>query len=203
MTETIFFLLFSYLLGSIPFGYLVCRLFRGIDIRKCGSGNIGATNVYRVAGISLAAVVLFLDIIKGLLPVIIGRRFFLDLHPAWLVLIGCSAVIGHTFSIFLKGSGGKGVATSFGVIIGLFPMPALFAFMVWTVLFLLTGYVSAGSVAAAAFLPVFIHLLQGGTVYILTGVFIAVLIVLKHKKNIIRIIEGKENRINLPWIRLK
>lgn len=197
MAEFIF-IIAGYFFGSIPWGYLLCKIFAGKDVRNYGSGNIGATNVYRTAGGVIAACVLFLDIFKGFLPVFIAKQYF-DFTPLHLIAVGIAAVLGHTFSIFLKGKGGKGVATSFGVIIGLFPAAALFTLITWIILTALTRYVSIGSVLASFALPLFIHAAEKNVFYTSTGIILFLLIAYSHRANIKRIFEGTENRLKFPW----
>ncbi len=188
----------AYLFGSIPWGYLVCRILKKIDIRKYGSGNIGATNVYRVAGGPLAVSVLILDISKGFLPVLLTKLFFYatSLH---LILVGLAAISGHNFSLFLRGKGGKGVSTSFGVIIGLFPLPALTTFIIWIITIVITRYVSVGAIFASLSLPVFIQIFHKNLIFTTTGIIISLLILYTHRTNIKRILSKKENKIKLPW----
>jgi len=188
----------AYLFGSIPWGYVLCRVYKKIDIRKYGSGNIGATNVYRTAGGQLAIAVLILDILKGLLPVLLVK-LFLTSEPAHLIAVGIASILGHNFSIFLRGKGGKGVSTSFGVIAGLFPMPALIALLIWISVILITRYVSAGALLAALSLPVSIQAFHKNAVLTATGIVIFLLIVYTHRTNIRRLLQRKENKIKLPW----
>lgn len=196
--KVLFLFLFSFLAGSIPFGYLICRFFRKIDIRKYGSGNIGATNVYRVCGATLGFAVLFLDILKGFIPVYISRGL-LHLNSLVSIITGLLAITGHIFSIFLKGRGGKGVATSFGVIIGLFPAPALLSFVLWLIVLLFSHIVSISSIAASFFLPIFIFLFSKDIYLTSFGIMIFFFIIYTHRENIKRLKKKKENRIILPW----
>lgn len=191
----------AYLVGSIPWGYLLCRVFKKIDIRKYGSGNIGATNVYRVAGGYLAISVLVLDILKGLLPVLLLKLYVISTEPIHLIITGFASILGHNFSMFLRGKGGKGVSTSFGVIIGLFPLPALIAFLVWTSTIVVTHYVSVGALLAGLSLPIFIHLFYKNSVFTATGILIFIMLIYTHRTNIKRLIEKRENRVGLPWER--
>jgi len=188
----------GYLFGSIPWGFLLCKIFTKKDVRKYGSGNIGATNVYRVAGGFPAACVLILDIAKGFLPVYFAKSYLI-FPPVYLLATGLATVLGHNFSIFLRGKGGKGVATSFGVILGLFPGAALLSFVIWAALTLLTRYVSAGSISAAFALPFFIQAFYKDAFFTSAGIIIFLLILYGHRKNIKRIFSGKENRIKFPW----
>jgi len=187
----------AYLIGSIPVGYLLCRFIKKIDIRKYGSGNIGATNVYRVAGGKLASAVLVLDILKGLLPVVVAK--YLSLPVPYVISTGIASIAGHNFSIFLKGRGGKGVSTGFGVVIGLFPFPALFSLLVWVAVIMTGRYVSLGAITASLFLPFFIYLFQKDILLTTTGIIISILILYAHRSNIKRLLTKKENRIHLPW----
>lgn len=194
---TVLLIIGAYLLGSVPWGYILCRAVKKIDIRKHGSGNIGATNIYRVSGGPLAAAVLLLDIGKGLLPVIAAKS--LSMTPPVIITAGIAAVTGHSFSIFLKGKGGKGVSTSFGVVIALFPVPALIALLVWASVITVTHYVSAGAIAASLSMPLFIYLFQKNLFLTSTGIAICALIIYTHRSNIKRLLQKKENRIKLPW----
>jgi acyl phosphate:glycerol-3-phosphate acyltransferase len=201
----------AYLVGSIPFGLMV-GLARGIDVRKAGSGNIGATNVGRLLGGKFFALVFTMDLLKGLLPVLAGailvRRAAAPnaaIFAAWL-MVALAAILGHMFSLFLKFKGGKGVATSTGVILGVYPyytIPAVAAIVVFIAIFYATRYVSLGSMIGAAALPiayVIIGLVVGWPVLgaqlplLLFAVLIAALIVYKHRANIARLQAGTENR---------
>jgi acyl phosphate:glycerol-3-phosphate acyltransferase len=196
--RNLLFLAGGYILGSIPVGYIFCKISRNIDIRKYGSGNIGATNVYRIVGMGSAILVLALDILKGFIPVYLVK-YVVDTPSVMVIATGIMTVLGHNFSVFLKGKGGKGVATSFGVIVGIFPVAAFFSFLVWLTVVFLTHYISAGSIMAALFLPVFIFFLQKNTVYTITGIVIFLLIIFTHRANIKRLIKKQEHKINLPW----
>lgn len=195
-----YFVLFviSFLLGSIPSGYIICRVFKKIDIRNYGSGNIGATNVYRVCGGFLGITVLILDILKGFIPVFISKNIF-HFPSTVSIITGLVAIFGHIFSIFLKGKGGKGVATSFGVIIGLFPLSALFSFILWLIILLISHIVSVASITAGFFLPIFIYLFYKDISLTILGIVIFFFVVYTHRENIKRLKKGKENRIILPW----
>ena len=194
----ILFIIAGYLCGSIPWGYILCRVFIKKDIRNYGSRNIGATNVYRVAGGFLALSVLVLDILKGFLPVFIAKSYF-HFSSLFLICIGVACVVGHNFSCFLKGKGGKGVSTSFGVIIGLFPLAAFFSFIVWIAMVITTHYISVGSLCASLALPFFLHMCYKDPVYTSTGIIIFGLILYTHRENIKRVLQKKENSIRLPW----
>jgi glycerol-3-phosphate acyltransferase PlsY len=192
-----YYFLFCYLIGSIPVGYILCKIFKNIDIRKFGSGNIGATNVYRVCGLKLGLSVLILDILKGFISVYIGKTLK---FPNPLILFGgILSIIGHSFSIFLKGKGGKGVSTSFGVIIGIFPLPAFFSFLIWIMIVFLTKYVSLGSILSALFLPFWVYIFTKDIFLFFVGILIFLFILYTHKENIKRLLNKKENKVIFPW----
>lgn len=183
----------GYLAGSIPFGLLLARLGGAGDVRRIGSGNIGATNVLRTGRKGLAAATLVADIAKGALPTWLAGAWY---GPDMAVTAGAGAVVGHCFPIWLKLQGGKGVATAAGVILGLTPIVvpialAAFAVVAWT-----TRYVSASSIVAAFTAPVAAWLLgyvQAAELYLL----VAVLITLKHASNIKRLLAGTESKLSL------
>jgi len=189
-------ILFAYLLGSIPFGVVLTRLFTSHDLREKGSGNIGATNVRRVAGTGLGLLTLLGDVLKGAIPVtlaaIISDHWGLqgDLLGG---AVGTAAVAGHLFPLFLKfKNGGKGVATTAGCFLVLSPSAFIAVFLVFFLVAVLTNYVSAGSIAAAAALPVSILIFTRS--WVMTGFAAAmgVMIVIRHKDNIIRLLSGTE-----------
>lgn len=186
-------LIASYILGSVPFGLLIVKSWKGIDIRKYGSGNIGATNVLRAAGKGPAAVVFVADVLKGLIPVIVARQLFPD--AAWIAITaGLLAMMGHTLSIFLRFRGGKGVATGLGIFVGLEPRAAGIAFGVWLVVLGLTKYVSLASMIGAVSIPVLMFAFGMPAAYKAFGVFAAAFVLLKHRSNITRLLQGKEPR---------
>jgi glycerol-3-phosphate acyltransferase PlsY len=188
----------SYLLGAIPTSYLVVRLVRGQDLRKLGSGNLGATNLYRVLGWRYAVPAGLFDILKGAIPVLVfgPRAGGGELVP---LLLGVTAVIGHVFSVFIGMRGGKGVATGAGVVLGLAPWAFLVALTTWAVLVRLTGYVSLGSVVAAVVMPVALYLVYPERRQLLwLFVALAGLIVLLHRGNIRRLLAGTEHRFGRP-----
>lgn len=177
-------------IGSIPFGLLLARS-RGVDLRTVGSGNIGASNVARALGRRWGVVVLVLDACKGLAPVLIARR--LGLSPWWQAGVGLAAVIGHNHSLFLRGRGGKGVATSLGVALGLAPASAGAAFGVYALLFGITHISSIGSMAGAISFPLFMLAFgEDAPPQLAFGVTAAVLIVVRHRANIRRLLRGEE-----------
>jgi glycerol-3-phosphate acyltransferase PlsY len=192
-SHEISFIVFSYLLGSIPFGYLIFYFTEGRDIRTMGSGNIGATNVLRSKGKLAGLLTLALDILKGAVPVIYGRVHF---NLPWLVLLGALAVLlGHIFPVFLKFHGGKGVASLVGIFL-VFYCPALLVFLAVFLLTLkLTRYVSLASLLATAAL--FFCILFTQVVETAMVVFIMqLLIVFRHRSNIQRLLAGNENKFS-------
>ncbi len=190
----------AYLLGSIPVGVWVSRA-AGVDIRRVGSGNPGFTNVYRSVGKLPGLIVLAGDIGKGALAVAIARRA--GAGEAVLVLAGLAAVAGHVWSLFLRFRGGKGVATAAGVILCLLPLEAFVCLLLFAAVVGWSGYVSLGSISAAAALPVVtaaVALLRGdypSLPYLLLTLLVAAVILLRHRSNITRLREGRENRFSL------
>jgi glycerol-3-phosphate acyltransferase PlsY len=193
-SHEITFLVLSYLLGSVPCGYLVVFIAAGRDIRASGSGNIGATNVLRSRGRLAGLLTLVLDVLKGAVPVIYGRAHFDD---PWLVLLGALAVLlGHSFPVFLKFRGGKGVASLVGAfMIFYWPALAVFAVVFWVVLFL-TRWVSLSSLLATAALFFCILLTQAAESSMVVLAML-LLIVLRHRGNIRRLLAGSESRFSL------
>ncbi|MDB6053225.1 MAG: acyl-phosphate glycerol-3-phosphate acyltransferase [Verrucomicrobiales bacterium] len=197
-------IVFAYFLGSIPFGYLTARVM-GVDIRTLGSGNIGATNVFRVLGKPAGIIVLVCDGLKGWfaaaqVPAILLSLFHLTTvneHQLELLTIigGISAILGHNYTCWLRFKGGKGIATSAGAMAAMFPSAFLVAIAVFIVALLASRYVSLGSILAAASLPVAALLFHRSPLMIGVAFFIGALAIYKHKANIQRLINGTENRI--------
>ena len=185
----------SYLVGAIPASYLAARLFAGIDLREHGSRNLGATNLYRVLGWRYAIPVGLFDIAKGAVPVLV---FAPRVSSSELVAlgVGLTAVLGHVYSVFVRFRGGKGVATAAGVMLALTPAALGVAALVWVVLVYLTGYVSVGSIAAAAVFPVAVYLLEhpDRPEILWIDAAVAVGIIWLHRANIRRLLNGTENR---------
>jgi glycerol-3-phosphate acyltransferase PlsY len=192
----------AYLLGSIPVGYLLVRLFRHEDIRSVGSGNIGATNVLRSGGKGLGAATFLLDTLKGAAAVGLGALLASFLLPSMpfrdaQALAAVSAVVGHMFPVWLRFRGGKGVATGFGVFLVAAPLAALSSIALFTVVLLITRYVSLASILGAGSFPVFAWFLVRGekpALYIAAQIIVSLLIILKHHQNIRRLVTGTENR---------
>lgn len=191
----------SYLVGSIPFGYLAGRVFKGIDIRKYGSGNVGATNVLRALGTGPGIVVLLMDVGKGVLSVLVVASLFHRLAPSFSVpvlkaLCGAAAISGHDWSVFLHFRGGKGVATGLGVFLSLTPIYALISLASFLVAVILTKHISVGSLVLAACLPA-IMLIAGQPLlpYPALGLFWLLSVLYLHRQNIRRLLQGTERRI--------
>jgi acyl phosphate:glycerol-3-phosphate acyltransferase len=196
----------SYLLGSIPFGYLAGRM-AGIDIRNCGSGNVGATNVIRTLGKGYGYPVFALDFLKGLgavkMSILIAARMQSEWNPPEMfgIVAAISSVLGHSFPVWLGFKGGKGVATSAGALFGLAPVAALVGVAIWIVTFWLTRYVSVASIAAAAALPFVILITTWlsrttGKLLFYSSVCLAVVVIWRHRSNLSRLIHGTEPRFN-------
>lgn len=180
----------SYLIGSVPFGLLVSKTIRGIDPRRQGSRNIGATNVLRVAGKKEAALTLICDFLKGLLPVLFARG--VGVSEEAVLLVGLAPIIGHIFPVFLKFKGGKGVATSFGVFSGLAPYIALSALVLWIGGVYFGKYSSIGALTAFGALPFLSLLLKPDTLFVFFSSAIALLVYIRHRENIYRLLKGTE-----------
>ena len=190
----IFSLVVSYLLGSIPNGLWLGKALWQTDLRKYGSHNIGATNAWRTLGKGPGFLVFFLDMLKGLLAVWLGEM--LVGTPLVMILCGVLAIVGHSLSLFLRLHGGKGVATGLGVILMLMPKVTVIVFLVWLLLVLATRYVSLGSIVAAALVPVLALVFGYPALYVAFGVLAAALIIVRHRSNITRLLNGTENRIS-------
>jgi glycerol-3-phosphate acyltransferase PlsY len=194
----------SYLLGSIPFGYLAGEI-AGVDVRKAGSGNVGATNVLRVLGKPYGYAVFALDFLKGLGAVKISVLIATRVRPEWGspeifgIVAAASAVIGHCFPLWLKFRGGKGVATSAGALFGLMPLAMLVGVAIWILIFWLTRYVSLASVIATAALPIVIAIVTRlnqsyGKALFYSSLCIAAVVIWRHHSNLSRLMRGREPR---------
>ena len=188
-------LIASYLLGAVPTSYLAARLFRSIDLREHGSRNLGATNLYRVLGWRYAVPVGLLDAAKGLVPVLVFAPR-VSSSELFALVCGLVAVVGHVFSVFVGFKGGKGVATAAGVMLGLTPAALGVAVLVWAALVYLTGYVSVGSIMAAAIFPLAVYLLEppDQPAMLWLDIAVAAAIIWFHRGNIQRLFKGTENR---------
>lgn len=183
----------SFVLGSVPVGQIIARI-KGIDLRKVGSGNIGATNALRAMGKTPAILTLLGDVIKGVAAVAAARHFFSD-NQIMIGIIGIAVIAGHIFSIFLGFKGGKGVATGFGVILLYSPKVALITLVIWLATAFITRYSSLGAVIAVVLLPVNLYIFDFNREKLIISVMITVLLMIRHLDNIGRLLKGTESRI--------
>ncbi len=184
----------AYLLGSIPFAFIGVRLVGRGDIRRSGSGNVGATNTLRVAGWKVALPVMLLDIAKGVAAVLLMRA--VTASPTWWTAAGLAAVVGHCFPVWLGFSGGKGVATAAGVFATLAPLPTVIAAGVWLVVVAATRFVSLASLLAAASFPVALYFVSGARPTVLgLAVAASLVIIWRHRPNLARLVRGEEPRL--------
>jgi len=188
--------LFAYLIGAIPFGLLFGKI-AGVDVRKAGSGNIGATNVNRLLGRKMGVLTLAADVAKGYLPMLAASYLLSNDagRDIWVMSCGGAAFLGHLFPVYLRFKGGKGVATALGVFLYLDPVAVLLALLGFLVVVKGTGYVSVGSLTAAAAFPVILWLFESTTNHIGLAVFVAALIWVKHSSNIARLLRHEEKSI--------
>ena len=189
----------AYIIGSVPFSFLVARIFRNIDLRKVGSGNPGATNVYRSCGLLLGLLAFILDALKGFVSVYVLVRLlgFPSSHFAEAQVLGfIFAIADHNWTVFLQFKGGKGIAVSAGALIAINWMIFIVLIVIWILCVSITKYVSLSSIIAALLLPVMFWAFGHDILYILFGVLMAALAVYRHKANIQRLIKGEESKIN-------
>ncbi len=194
MLKIIIYLLLAYLCGAIPFGYIIAKVFKHVDIRTIGSGNPGATNVYRTISKPLGVLTLVLDLLKGFIPV----YFTVLLNPGsvWLIIaVAFVTIIGHIFTVFLNFKGGKGVATGCGVFLALNPLAILICVLVFVLFLVIFRYVSFASIMAAATLPVSLYFLNSVTEIVIFATIISILVIVRHISNIKRLLNGTENKI--------
>ncbi|MCK4309035.1 MAG: glycerol-3-phosphate 1-O-acyltransferase PlsY [Candidatus Atribacteria bacterium] len=192
--KTALIIISCYLLGSIPFGYIVGKLFKKVDIREFGSGNIGATNVFRILGPSLASLVLIGDIGKGIFSIYLVQYLNID-NLLIITIAGLAVICGHDWSLFLGFKGGKGIATTFGVVFALNPTISILALIIWGVVLITTRYVSLSSIFAVISIFIFTILFKQPYEYIIFSAIILILGIFKHKENIERLKSGKERKI--------
>jgi glycerol-3-phosphate acyltransferase PlsY len=186
----------GYLIGSIPFGLVLGKCL-GIDVRAAGSGNIGATNVNRLLGKKMGAITLLADAGKAVLPMLAAAKFLGDKPNVqfWVAATGGAAFLGHLYPLYLKFKGGKGVATALGIFFYVQPLALSLSIIVFVAVVRIWGYVSLGSLTAAALMPILVFLLEGPGQKVYLAILIAALIWLKHAENIKRLINHQENRI--------
>ena len=201
-------IILAYLLGAIPFGYIIAKYWAKIDIRKEGSGNIGATNALRIMGKKVGVTVLILDLLKGLIAVtLIGRLFYqynsnID-QLTYVYVIGLTVICAHIWTIFLSFKGGKGVSTALGVLVGLtvydvkFSLILLLAFCIWFIIVFFSKYVSLGSIAAALFLPIGLIIFIKSLEALIFGILIASIVIYSHRQNVHKLLTNTETKIKL------
>jgi acyl phosphate:glycerol-3-phosphate acyltransferase len=206
MLWTIIALLTSYLIGSLPTAYFFGRILKGIDIRKVGSGNVGATNAMRVLGRGPGITVLLLDILKGFVVVVFLGDYFVAKPVLWQVqnlriIMGLCCICGHNWTIFLQFKGGKGIATSFGVLLGLalkiegLNLVISILIATWLAVFLIWRIVSLASIIAAILLPFLSLLFKQPPLFFLVSIILCVFVIIRHKANLARLFKGKEERL--------
>jgi glycerol-3-phosphate acyltransferase PlsY len=187
--------LIAYLLGSIPFGYLIVRWQRGIDVRSTGSGSIGATNVMRNLGVLGFVATFLLDAGKGTLAVLLASKMTLE-NPTLVAAAAFAAVLGHCFPVWLRFRGGKGVATGVGVFIAIAPWQVVLVLGIFAVVVAIWRYISLGSIVATAAFPVLVHLMKHPPIQVVLGAAGAALIIIaRHHANIVRLVKGTENKV--------
>jgi len=195
-------LILAYFIGSIPTSYIFAKVLKKIDIREHGSGNVGATNVFRTVGKIPAVLVLFIDIMKGILTLTvlpdiffnntIGVNLGLDLYK---ILLGVAVITGHVYSVFLKFKGGKGVATTAGVFLILAPKALAGSFIIWVIIFFVFKIVSVASIIASIFLPIFAILFYQSIYLVIFTALLCLVGTYKHKANIRRLVRGEEKKL--------
>ena len=192
-------LLGGYLVGSIPFGVIIGRAWKGVDIRQYGSGNIGFSNALRVLGWKPAAVVFIGDALKGIAPVVLGQALLKTWNvpraDLWLLLVGLAPILGHSFSVFLRFRGGRAVTTTLGVLIGLCWQAALVALVSWLVVVAITRYISLGSIVAALSVPTYMFLSGKSRDWLILWSAVSLLVILRHLPNMKRLVKGTEVKI--------
>jgi glycerol-3-phosphate acyltransferase PlsY len=195
----IFIALFGYLLGSVPTGLLLTKLFSKIDPRKMGSKNFGATNIFRTAGKGLGILTLGGDVLKGMIPVVVAMRLVTS-HPwgvpndYWVALAGLSPILGHIFPIFLGFKGGKGVATALGIYFFISTTAVIVEALIFIGIVWKWRFISLGSITCAISIPILIALLTDSRAYFILSIIIAALILYRHQSNISRLLQGTENK---------
>lgn len=194
MITFLFYIIFTYLLASIPNALIIGKYFKGIDLREKGSGNLGATNAQRILGTKLGLMVLILDILKGFIPLYIAMKYLFVDDYIKISILGLVAVLGHSYSIFLKFGGGKSVAIMIGVYLAIFPKVLLLGLITFLITIYLTNYVAIASISMSILTPVYVYILEKNIYYTILAILISILIVYRHKINIKRLINGEESK---------
>ncbi len=196
MYVSIALIVLAYVIGSIPFGLIIGKVFYRADIREHGSKNIGATNAYRTLGLVAGISVLLADFLKGFVPVLLAKSIVRpDLIPLVGVLTGIAAIAGHSYSIFLRFSGGKSISTAAGFIFALWPVVLISLLLIWIVIVAVTRYVSVASIVVAVMLPILVTIIYPRTEYTILTIIVAILLVYRHRSNIARLLAGNELKI--------
>jgi acyl phosphate:glycerol-3-phosphate acyltransferase len=188
------FVALSYLLGAVPASYIAGRMAKGIDLREHGSGNLGATNTFRVLGAKVAAPVMVFDILKGTFPVVAFTQWDSAVEWQWGLAYGAAAIVGHVFSVYMRFKGGKGVATSAGVFLGLAPVALGIGVAVWLIVLKMTRMVSAASITAALAVGIALPLTPVEMPVRILGWAVVAFVIFAHRSNIGRILDGTESR---------
>ncbi len=188
-------ILIAYLIGSVPTGYLIVKIKTNQDIRTIGSGSTGATNVKRVLGKKWFFIVMILDALKGALPVVLAKIFLDDAYGFYAVLASLFVIIGHSKPIFLQFRGGKSVASGVGTILALNPIVGLLIALIWGVITYFSKYVSLGSIIALFISPILMYIFKNPPGYVIYCALAALYIIYLHRQNIVRLIDGKENKV--------
>ena len=188
----------GYLVGSVSPSVFLGRAFKGIDVRKVGSGNAGTTNAFRALGVKLGIAVLLGDLLKGVVPVLVARLVFRHEHPVVIVLVAFACVIGHNYSIFLRGKGGKGVATGAGAALALMPAPMAIVVGIFVVLLLTVRIASIASIVATIMYPVMAVVFEQPLAYIVGALIMAAVVLWAHRGNFLRLWRRQEPRLTFP-----
>ncbi len=196
IVRAIVLVVFGYLVGSLSPSVFLGRLFKRMDVRRHGSGNAGTTNAFRVLGSRLGLCVLFADILKGVVPVVLAREFS---TPLVTVFVALASVLGHNYSVFLRGRGGKGVATGAGAAIGMMPIPMAILIAVYLVLLFSTRIVSIASITCTVLLPIFAVAFNRPLPYILVFCLMSSVVLWAHRGNFVRLWRRGEPRVCFPW----
>ena len=197
LLHSLVFVLVAYLFGALPIGLLIGRMVKGIDVRDYGSGNIGASNVWRTMGPFWGVAVFLFDFCKGYFPTYFAGRMH-EVSPWLPVGVGLAAILGHNFSPFLKFKGGKGVATSLGVVYGLSPLAAVVGFAVWGLCLLLTRYISVSSMVGAVVTSAILIFFNHDLPHVLFALLVTLFVIVKHRSNMARLKAGTEPKVGKP-----
>ena len=193
----------GYLVGSLSPSVYLGRAIKGVDVRTTGSGNAGTTNAFRALGVKLGIAVLLLDLLKGVIPVLVARLVLRDEYPLVIVLVAFVSIIGHNYSLFLRGKGGKGVATGAGAAIALMPIPMAIVFVAFVLVLLTVRIVSVASLVATVLYPVMAVVFRQPLAYIVGACVMAAVVLWAHRKNLRRLWKREEPRVRFPWNKRK